>query len=103
MTERTWPPPEVELHDMGHNTYWSKSVYGDDSEWIGILEWHQCSRDPDQLTAGGVYFQNAPEHLKGARWSLENSDPDHLTLSPSIACHTCGHHGFIRDGAWESA
>jgi hypothetical protein len=102
VTERTWPPPEVELNDLGHGVSWSRSVYGDESEWIGILEWHQCQDgEPGHLTAGGVYFKNAPEFLKGARWDLVQEDP--LTLSPSILCKRCGLHGFIRAGRWVPA
>jgi hypothetical protein len=26
-----------------------------------------------------------------------------LTISPSVLCRDCGLHGFIRNGAWESA
>lgn len=34
-------------------------------------------------------------------WVIEAEEP--LTLSPSILCTTCGHHGWIRDGKWVSA
>lgn len=31
-------------------------------------------------------------------WTIESLDP--LTVSPSLLCRGCGHHGFIRDGKW---
>jgi hypothetical protein len=34
-------------------------------------------------------------------WDLVSKDP--LTLSPSLLCRACGHHGFIRDGRWHPA
>ena len=34
-------------------------------------------------------------------WDLISSDP--LTLSPSLLCRVCGHHGSIRDGRWVPA
>jgi hypothetical protein len=36
-----------------------------------------------------------------AVWQVESWDP--LTLSPSLLCGACGHHGFIRAGAWVPA
>lgn len=37
----------------------------------------------------------------GMGWRLEVDDP--LTVSPSLLCRACGHHGFIRNGKWVSA
>jgi len=34
-------------------------------------------------------------------WRLENAEP--LTLSPSLQCPHCNHHGFIRGGVWVPA
>lgn len=31
-------------------------------------------------------------------WTLVAEDP--LTLSPSLLCPACQHHGFIQDGRW---
>jgi len=31
-------------------------------------------------------------------WDLVQLEP--LTLSPSLLCRACGHHGFIREGRW---
>lgn len=34
-------------------------------------------------------------------WDIVALQP--LTLSPSLLCRACGHHGFIRDGSWVPA
>ena len=34
-------------------------------------------------------------------WSVLQEEP--LTLSPSLLCLACGHHGFIREGRWVPA
>ena len=55
---------------------------------------HKCS--------GYVHFRDKPPAENQRRqWTVESRDP--LTLSPSILCTTCGHHGFIRDGKWVPA
>jgi hypothetical protein len=37
----------------------------------------------------------------GRDWRLDQLDP--LTISPSLLCMSCQHHGFIRGGVWVSA
>ena len=64
----------------------------------------------------GVYYEHpciggalAPSYIPIAYvpsqprndWRIERLDP--LTLSPSLLCRACGHHGFIRDGKWVPA
>lgn len=34
-------------------------------------------------------------------WTVDSWDP--LTISPSVLCRRCGHHGFVRDGRWVNA
>lgn len=34
-------------------------------------------------------------------WTVDSWDP--LTISPSVLCRRCGHHGFVREGRWVSA
>lgn len=89
----------------GPDTYYSKLVNSDEL-WYGILEWHRCDTtqvsSEDGFSAGGIYFTNAPENLPAEpRWKMEKADP--LTLSPSILCQICGHHGFIQNGQWVPA
>jgi hypothetical protein len=46
-----------------------------------------------------------PYAMKGLiaekHWKLEHFAP--TTLSPSLLCPVCGHHGFIREGKWVPA
>lgn len=97
--ERTWPPADMELNDLGSGMFWTPTMHN--GVWVGIIEWHRCVDPEGVLAAGGVLFQNAPESLKGARWTLECESP--LTLSPSVLCRTCGLHGWIREGRWVPA
>lgn len=42
----------------------------------------------------------------GKHWRItagEVGSFEGLTLEPSVLCSGCGHHGWIRDGAWVSA
>lgn len=99
-------PEGVDYFELGHGQYWSR-LANQAGEWIGILEWHPCTKaqnaTDDGLSAGGVYFEgaNLPDHAGRPRWRVESQDP--LTLSPSILCRTCGNHGFIREGRWVPA
>jgi hypothetical protein len=55
--------------------------------------------------SGAVTFdgevQQRVEASGRSTWTVESWDP--LTLSPSILCQRCGHHGFIREGRWVDA
>lgn len=79
-------------------------VVDKEGNWIGIHEWHRCKHG---VTAGGVNF-DTPEarkayerHPNGPFWEVQSWDP--LTIHPSVACQTCGHHGWIREGRWVDA
>lgn len=58
---------------------------------------------------GGQCESSAMFDLPGVReafpnaavWQVEQWEP--LTLSPSLLCRACGHHGWIRDGRWVPA
>jgi hypothetical protein len=83
---------------LGHDTFMTK-VYRE-GVWVAIHEWHQCR--PGEYGAGFIAFtgKTKPEWWAGGpTWEVLNEEP--LTLSPSLACRTCGHHGFIRNGTWE--
>lgn len=101
-----WPftDKDLVLTDLGHEVYWSKVVDAD-GNWIGLLEWHECESAQNSsdagVSAGGVYFDNAPATVKGPRWQKVQDDP--LTINPSILCKTCGLHGFIQQGRWVPA
>lgn len=49
---------------------------------------------------GGVSFKDVnPADPRG--WEVQSLDP--LTISPSVLCMSCQHHGFIRGGRWVPA
>lgn len=52
---------------------------------------------------GGSVTFDVPEAegIAGPRWTLHSLDPLHV--EPSVLCRRCGHHGWIRNGQWESA
>jgi hypothetical protein len=63
-------------------------------ELAGFDYWHPCG---SQAEAAGYVPVAGP----GDKWTVESVDP--LTLSPSLLCRACGHHGFIRGGRWVPA
>lgn len=68
----------------------------------GLIEYH---RTPEGRDCGGsvLFDLDGIRHAFPDRpvWTVESWDP--LTLTPSILCRRCGHHGWIRNGVWESA
>jgi hypothetical protein len=68
-------------------------------ERIGLIETHEGT-DGKECPGGLVHFDvehNA--HIpEGHRWTVESWEP--LTISPSLLCNICQHHGFIRHGRW---
>lgn len=67
----------------------------------GLIEEHDSPSSPTGRCSGSVAFR-IPENPGAApAWEVVQADP--LTLSPSLLCRTCGHHGFIRDGRWVPA
>ena len=51
--------------------------------------------------AGRACEGYAPLSPPGEHWQLVQREP--LTISPSLLCRACGHHGFIREGKWVPA
>lgn len=49
---------------------------------------------------GGVSFKGV-NHADPRGWEVQSLEP--LTISPSVLCLSCNHHGFIRGGKWISA
>lgn len=95
--------------DLGHECFYSKCMW--QGEWVAIYEWHKCgARDApgqfgDGTTAGWIPF-NVPAADEittglGPRWEVVQFEP--LTLSPSLQCGLCPHHGFIREDRWVPA
>lgn len=64
-----------------------------DGKPAGVWYRHACAEG--KARAGWIYFEGP------SGWKLERADP--LTVSPSLACRSCSHNGFIRDGKWVPA
>ncbi len=85
----------AEFRDAGHGVA-VREVYRD-GEIYAIEYTHpgECARRSEGDFVPVAREQNAQD------WKLESENP--LTLSPSLLCRTCGHHGFIREGKWVPA
>lgn len=96
--------------DLGDGCAYSR-LTDTKGNWVAIHEWHVCSANPapghygDGTTAGFVCFDTPEARAVSTdmspKWTVEQWDP--LTLSPSILCRRCGHHGYIREGRWIAA
>lgn len=64
-----------------------------DGEAHGLYYEHPCAGG--KLAPGWVPFTGE------YRWEVQQSDP--LTITPSLLCRVCGHHGFVRNGKWVPA
>jgi len=87
--------------DIGNGT-WITKVQDGTGEWVGINEWHHApSGDSWEWCGGWVPFMlpGLPEAVHSNHWDIVSLEP--LTLSPSLLCTSCQHHGYIRNGAWE--
>jgi hypothetical protein len=84
--------------DIGHGVRIFAANYG--GQVVGITEEHDGK---DGLRCSGYVRFRLPVNDLTTRpsWAVESEDP--LTLSPSVLCTTCGHHGFIREGKWVPA
>ncbi len=105
---------DKELIDIGHGVGYLLTGWHPDRELnphydgiadvdrFGLLYRHPA---PDGSECGGsVIFEGEaasrvmPKHPK---WTVDSWEP--LTLSPSLLCKSCGHHGFIKQGRWVPA
>ena len=64
------------------------------TEPTGALFIHRDKRSPGHWCIGGFVWDSPTE----PNWQLVSMEPLHV--EPSILCHSCGDHGFIRDGKW---
>jgi len=87
------PSDEHPWIDLGHGV---RVRFRDlDGEKTGLEYEHPCKTEgPSWIPFAGRACETVPD----ACWTVESEQP--LTLSPSLLCRTCGHHGFIRDGKW---
>ena len=75
----------------------------DHGQIVGLIEHHPKPEDGPGYYCGGYVRWDAHEKAKHQLVSGGPGDEEHLTLSPSLLCRTCGNHGFIRDGKWVTA
>jgi hypothetical protein len=78
--------------DLGHGV--TAEVRRIDGQIDGVHYWHECN---GKMRVGRT--PTTPPWPDG--WTVVSESP--LTLSPSLLCPRCGHHGFIRDGKWVPA
>jgi hypothetical protein len=74
--------PEFRMAEDGRHFYWA----------------HECNFE-DQVADTG-YWHETMLPLGPGKWNVKQTDP--LTVVPSIMCGSCGCHGFITNGKWES-
>jgi hypothetical protein len=90
------PEPHVGRLDLGHEHFF-EVVIGRDDQLIGWLHTHPDARNPSVLCQSICAVRpinGAPVH------QVICADP--ITLTPSLLCRTCGAHGNVVNGQWES-
>lgn len=86
-----------EWEDIGHGVRIRRAYL--DNVLGGVDYEHPAS---GRCSGTDAYIPCAPSGLVAqVHWKLESEEP--LTLSPSLLCPVCQHHGFIRDGKWVPA
>jgi hypothetical protein len=68
-----------------------------DGPWWGVAYFHPDGKGG--TCEGWIPFNGIEGEKRG--WDVLSVEP--LTLSPSLLCRACGHHGFIREGKWVPA
>ena len=111
---KRYADPSGELHDLdlgdGHWLDWLVAAADDDTR-VGAIITNTTDKTESGLCFGSVdwapttWAREHPEKLSDhernrSRWTLHGATDEHLTISPSVLCHECGDHGFIRDGKW---
>lgn len=94
-------PEEADI-DLGNGVVAAYTRYS----WhdrAGLIEWHRDTQTGDWC-CGAVLFDLEGVHVlfpECALWTVVSFEP--LTITPSILCRICGHHGWITDGRWVNA
>ncbi len=91
---------KTDFTDIGHGVSYQFTT-NRDGQRDGIIYRHPCTPPNEQGSWVAFRGRNDPNSPAGSGWAVESEDP--LTLSPSLLCMTCGHHGFIREGEWVPA
>lgn len=91
-----------ELIDIGHGVCIEYTAWADHPK-VGLIRYHP-KPDGTPCVGSGLLFdlpgvhENFPSR---ALWQVEEWEP--LTISPSLLCSLCGHHGWVRSGLWVPA
>ena len=86
-----------ELTDIGHGVLIALRYYPEDYGDLGGKLAGMYYEHPGVGGARCPSFISFKPELKDG-WDLLKLEP--LTLSPSLLCRACGHHGFIQEGKW---
>lgn len=98
--------PDEQYHDdfpldFGNNSR-GTFVINKAGDKIGLVEAHR--RTDGSVCAGHLYWVDPQPNWSDTHplWSFAQSGPgEHdITLTPSILCTPCQHHGFITAGKW---
>lgn len=98
-----FPRVKIWLDDEHRHGITPVTSFGTNDQVTGLIEWH---RDAEDNWCGGFINLRPEEAPTHPLWLVESGNPDTgegLTLTPSVLCRTCGEHGWIRNGRWESA
>lgn len=85
--------PEV---DAGHGVRFA--IRRMDGKAMGLVYWHPCTWEPATKQGDFIPFNEPPSRTF---WDVLKEDP--ITLSPSLLCPICKHHGFFEEGKWRPA
>jgi hypothetical protein len=90
--------PGMPLINLGSDVWYNRAEF--EGEWVGV-DYHHRHAVTGRWCSGWIPLTRAVRVATGGpTWEVEQLEP--LTLSPSLLCTGCGHHGFIRNGRWES-
>jgi hypothetical protein len=89
----TWPGNES-VFAIGIDEYADWETERNTGRRIGLHTWHWD--DANQHWCGGwIGFINIEGHLDRSKHELVSEEP--LTVSPSLLCPRCQHHGWVRN------
>lgn len=87
-------PTDAKLYSLDEGVKYTKVMHK--GTWVGINEYHISPAG--SLCYGYVPFEVPEGPTWKVRWQVVSWEP--LTLSPSLLCEACNHHGFVQNGKW---
>jgi hypothetical protein len=85
---------------IGHNVF-VRPVRMEGVEQVVGIQYRHPDGKGGTCEGWAPFAGRYPDANSTEGWSVEGEAP--LTLSPSLLCRACGHHGFIRNGQWVPA